>query len=181
VRHDESIAVNIDTGGANKSDAPPLPKNRPRAYLHVDPFRARALFTVASFSRRPSLFTLHARRLIGQPRRQEIDRRPLRPHSFFVDRANKFSPPPLPLILSRERGERAARLGAYSQQLRSRVHFVNRGYPYLIVTSRLLTSISKKRNVSDKQRECRAFSLQRCSEIYSPPSLQRFSRVDAHS
>lgn len=41
VRHDESIPVNIDSSGANKSDAPPLPKNRPRAYLHVHSFRTR--------------------------------------------------------------------------------------------------------------------------------------------
>lgn len=49
VRHDESIPVNIDSSGANKSDAPPLPKNRPRAYLHVHSFRTRTPRASAPF------------------------------------------------------------------------------------------------------------------------------------
>lgn len=64
---DESIPVNIDTGGSNKSDAPLLPKNRPREYLHVHSFRAHVPFYFIFPCSSPFVF-LYALLFIGRSR-----------------------------------------------------------------------------------------------------------------
>jgi hypothetical protein len=150
VRHDESIPVNIDTGGANKSDAPPLPKNRPRAYLHVDPFRARALFIVRLHSPGGLPFLPYMPAVVSSanPAGKKSIGAPCGLIRFSSIEQTSFPP----LILSREQGERATRLrrilcsmhDAFRQRAILRISIFN---CYLLLAYQVC---QRKRTSSDK-------------------------------